>query len=369
MADRSSNRILTINSGSSSIKFSLYDMGKGETGILQGEAKGIGLPSGSFRVEGGSGPGSIREPAAFRDHASALNRIVDYLRHEPAAGDLSGVGHRLVHGGRKFIEPHLITVDLIRELNRLIPLAPDHLPHEIEAVRSFRQHYPRMKNVACFDTAFHTHMPGIAKVYPLPRGLRSQGILRYGFHGLSFEYITSELKKGEKGKTRRSRIIVAHLGNGASMAALRGGRSVDTTMGFSPAGGLVMSTRTGDLDPGVLLYLFKEKSLDLEAVNHVVNKEGGLLGISGVSPAMEELLRLEAKNKNAAEAVDLFCYQARKFLGSLAAVLGGLDLLVFTGGIGENAPAVRARICSDLGFLGIRLDPARNRINAPRISL
>jgi acetate kinase len=286
--------------------------------------------------------------------------MIQWLKRDAGAHPFEAVGHRLVHGGSRFSRTHLITPQLMATLDELIPYAPDHLPHEIEAIRVFMDSYPEAKEIACFDTAFHRTMPAIAQIYALPGDLRRHGVIRYGFHGLSYEYILSELRKEAGEEASEGRIIVAHLGNGASMAAVKGGRSVDTTMGFSPAGGLVMSTRSGDLDPGVILYLLKEKGLDVPGLNHMVNKEGGLLGVSGSSAAMEELLELEAKDQRAALAVELFCYQAKKFLGRLAAVLGGLDTLIFTGGIGENAASVRRRICENMEFLGIHLDPARN---------
>jgi acetate kinase len=366
MMEEQVQRILTINSGSSSIKFALYIMGRDETAVLSGGVGGIGAGSGVLRVKDAGGKSLVEKHLQLRNHDKALKEVVGWL--QASASHFDTVGHRLVHGGSKFIQPHLITPDLEGALEELIPLAPDHLPHEIKAIKVLRDSFPEVKQVGCFDTAFHRDMPEVAQIYPLPGDLRGQGVLRYGFHGLSYEYILGELRQEAGEETSRGRIVVAHLGNGASMAAVKEGKSMDTTMGFSPAGGLVMSTRSGDLDPGVILYLFKEKELDLRAVNRMVNKEGGLLGVSGASPAMEDLLALEAKDRQAALAVELFCYQARKFLGALAAVLGGLDTLVFTGGIGENAPSIRRRICANLEFLGIRLDSIRNDAHEPIIS-
>jgi acetate kinase len=242
------------------------------------------------------------------------------------------------------------------------------LPHEIDAVKEFSRFYPGMKQVACFDTAFHRTMPEVAQLYALPAEVRRHGIARYGFHGLSYEYILSELRRETGVEAAGGRVIVAHLGNGASMAAFRGGRSMDTTMGFTPAGGLVMSTRTGDLDPGVIVYLLKERRIDASLLNRMVNKQSGLLGVSGISSDMKELLDKEPADVRAANAVELFCYVAKKFLGALAAVLGGLDTLILTGGIGENSPPIRERICRGMEFLGIRLDTDRNNRNAGVIS-
>jgi acetate kinase len=368
MADKHFNRILTINSGSSSIKFSLYHMGRAETLVLSGSIGGIGFGSGIFHVKNADGRTLVERHLQPQNHGAALKEMIEWLQSSSTVNDLEAVGHRMVHGGNRFSRPHLVTPDLLETLDKLMPLAPDHLPHEINAVKVFKDSYPGVKQVACFDTAFHRNMPQVAQTYALPGDLRRQGVLRYGFHGLSYEYILGELRKEAGIEAFEGRIVVAHLGNGASMVALKGGKSIDTTMGFSPAGGLVMSTRSGDLDPGVILYLFNEKGLDVSAVNRMVNKEGGLLGVSGISPDMKDLLDVEAKNQHAAEAVELFCYQARKFLGALAAVLGGLDTLIFTGGIGENAPQIRRRISENMEFLGIRLDPIRNDANAPIIS-
>ncbi len=368
MMDKDVN-VLAVNSGSSSIKFAFYRMGKGEKKIWSGSLGGIGFETGYFRVKDAGGGILSAKDLRFNEHGEALAELLAWLQGRPSSERFDVVGHRLVHGGGRFNQPHRITPDLLRVIDELTPFAPDHLPHEIEAIRTFRSSYPRLQQVACFDTAFHRTMPEVAQVYPLSGDLRKEGILRYGFHGLSYEYLLQELGKEAGEEPLPQRIILAHLGNGASMAAVRDGRSIETTMGFSPAGGLVMSTRTGDLDPGVILYLLKEKGLGFGAVNRLVNKEGGLLGISGVSPGMEDLLRIAGANAQASLAVDLFCYQARKFLGGLAAVLGGLDMLVFTGGIGENAPPVRRRIVENLEFLGIHLDERRNGDNEPVISV
>jgi acetate kinase len=252
-------------------------------------------------------------------------------------------------------------------LEGLVPLAPDHLPQAIRAIHATGRTYPALPQVACFDTAFHRHMPAIAQRYALPREIVNSGVVRYGFHGLSYEYIMHQLRATAPAEAG-GRVIIAHLGNGASMAAVRAGVSVETTMGFTPAGGLVMGTRSGDLDPGVMLYLMRERSMTPGALNILVNQQAGLIAVSGTTSDMRDLLEHEASDPDAAEAIDLFCYQARKFVGALAAVLGGLDVLVFTGGIGEHAAPVRARICQGLDFLGIRIDAARNAAHAAVIS-
>ncbi len=359
-------RILTVNSGSSSIKFSLYRMGRQEELVSSGSVGGIGFASGFFHLKDDEGRTLIEKKLVLPDHGAALREITGWL--ETAGGDIDAVGHRLVHGGSAYAEPHLITAELLAALDGLIPFAPDHLPHEINAVKEFGRFYPGLKQVACFDTAFHRTMPKVAQLYALPEEVRRHGVVRYGFHGLSYEYLLGELRREAGTEAGGGRVIIAHLGNGASMAAFRGGRSMDTTMGFTPAGGLVMSTRSGDLDPGVLIYLLKDKGMDITAVNRLVNKEAGLIGVSGTSSDMKDLLDSERKDPRAADAVELFCYQAKKFLGALTAVLGGLDTLVFTGGIGENSPVIRERICRDAEFLGIRLDSGRNEANRTVIS-
>ncbi len=368
MADRHLTLILTVNSGSSSIKFGLYRMGRAETMVLSGSVAGIGLDSGTFRASEGDGKVVIEKPLQLLEHSEALKELIEWLKNSQGRYHFDTVGHRLVHGGSRFSRPHLITPDLMETLDELMPFAPDHLPHEVNAIKVFKRYFPDVKQIACFDTGFHRDMPRVAQIYALPGDLSREGVLRYGFHGLSYEYILSELSKEVGVEASKGRVIIAHLGNGASMVAVKDGKSLDTTMGFSPAGGLVMSTRSGDLDPGVILYLLKEKKLGFFAVNRMVNKEGGLLGVSGTSPAIKDLLEAERKNPHAAEAVELFCYQARKFLGALTAVLGGVDTLIFTGGIGENAPSIRWRICKNMEFLGIHLDSGRNDANASIIS-
>jgi acetate kinase len=359
MSDGQQLRILTINSGSSSLKFSLYAVGASEELQLSGGLDQLGSEGSAFRARDRAGEVLIDETRDLPDHRAALGALFDWLRQQGHEQGIDAVGHRLVHGGAEFSRAHLVTGDLMQRVRELRPFAPDHLPHEIAAIEAVAERWPELRQVACFDTAFHRSMPKRARVYPLPRRLRREGVLRYGFHGLSYEYIVGELRR-RAGAEADGRLIIAHLGNGASMAAIRGGRSIETTMGFTPAGGLVMSTRSGDLDPGVIVYLLREKGLGAEEVNDLVNHDAGLLGVSGRSQYMKELLEAEGSDPRAAEAVDLFCYQARKHLGALAAVLGGLETLVFTGGMGENAPAIRERICAGMEFLGIRLDAARN---------
>jgi acetate kinase len=264
--------------------------------------------------------------------------------------------------------PEIVTQELLDELHRLRPYDPDHLPREIELIETFRQRHPKLIQVACFDTAFHTSMPRVAKLLPLPRRFNAKGIQRYGFHGLSYAYLMEELARLGDPAASKGRVILAHLGNGASLAAVRDGKSIDTSMGFTPTAGLVMSTRSGDLDPGIAPYLLRTEQMTTKQFYEMVNHQSGLLGISETSSDMRDLLAQEAADLRSAEAVALFCYQAKKWIGSFTAALGGLDTIVFAGGIGENAPPVRARICEGLAFLGLELDQARNAENAPLIS-
>jgi acetate kinase len=360
-------RILTINTGSSSLKVTLYEMGREETRILTGEVERIGVPDGRLCLTDGHGAMLIDQRGDFSDHGAALEEVLARLRQHHPEMSLDAVGHRVVHGGVDYQEPQRVTPKFIAILQRMVPMAPDHLPQSIRAMQVTVKAYPNVPQVACSDTAFHRHMPRIAQLYPLPRHFADEGLIRYGFHGLSYEYIMGELRTLVPNEAE-GRVIIAHLGGGASMAAMRGGISIETTMGFTPAGGLMMGTRPGDIDPGVLLYLLAEMKMTQAPLNELVNLGAGLLGVSGISADMRDLLESEATDERAAEAIALFCYQARKYLGAFTAVLGGLDTLVFTGGIGEHAASVRLRICEGLEFLGIRIDPLRNETHAPMIS-
>jgi acetate kinase len=360
----SGRNILTVNSGSSSMKFSLYALGKTERLILKGELGRIGVRRGFLQVKDHENRELTDQKLNLPDHEAALKTFFAWMKGHEAGENLHAVGHRLVHGGTDHVKPQRVSPALIEDLKRLAPLAPDHLPDEIKALEAVQRLFPGLSQVACFDTAFHRCMPHVAERYALPGSLYHEGLRRFGFHGLSCEYILQELAQ-EAGATAASgKLIVAHLGNGASMTAIEGGRSLDTTMGLTPTGGLVMSVRSGDLDPGVILYLLQEKGMTPEAVNHLVNQQAGLLGISGVSPDMQDLLAQSGAKPDAALAVDIFCYQARKFIGALAAAMGGIDTFVFTGGIGENSAIIRAKICEPLKFLGIRLDRDLNELNS-----
>jgi acetate kinase len=367
MPNQTVQRILTINTGSSSLKVAVYEMGRVGTRILSGEVERIGDPQGRLHVTDASGATLIDQRNHLADHGAALEALLAWLKVNRPDLSPSAVGHRVVHGGTHYQEPQRVTPEFIAILQGMVPIAPDHLPQSIRAMQVAIKAYPNLPQVACSDSAFHRRMPRIAQLYPLPRHLADEGLLRYGFHGLSYEYIMQELRALAR-KEPEGRVLIAHLGNGASMAAMRGGIGIDTTMGFTPAGGLMMGTRTGDLDPGVLLYLLAERKMTPAALNELVNQRAGLLGVSATSADMRDLLERESADAHAAEAVALFCYEAKKYLGALAAVLGGLDTLVFTGGIGEHAAPVRLRICEGMEFLGIRIDPRRNERHAPVIS-
>src|ERR671932_2212350 len=327
-------RLLTINTGSSSLKAALYRMWEGakETLELRAEASRIGDRGGGLRLADARGETLDERQDGLPDHATVLDALLSRLRDRGLdRDDLVAVGHRIVHGGDPHREPPRGRPEVLADLRALVPIDPNHLPQAIAAIEAVARAYPAVPQVACFDTAFHSRMPRVARLYALPSRLAEEGIIRYGFHGLSYEYVMGELRRLEP-EAAAGRVVVAHLGNGASMAAVRGGVGVDTTMGFTPTGGLVMGTRSGDLDPSVSLFLLEERSLTPTGVSDLVNKQAGLLGVSGTSADMRDLLDREAYDERAAEAVTLFCYQAKKFLGALAvAALGGLDALVFTG--------------------------------------
>ena len=336
--------------------------------MLSGAIERIGLRGGHFQIRDVSGKNMIDQQSDLSDHDAALKMLIEWLQRQFPGQVLDAVGHRVVHGGPKYSQPHFITSELLAVLKELIRLAPAHLPHELKAIRAVERYYPELKQVACFDTAFHRQMPEIAQRFPLPRSLWHEGVLRYGFHGLSYEYIMVKLREVAGTEAADGRIIIAHLGNGASMTAVKSGKGLDTTMGLTPAGGLMMGTRSGDLDPGVLLYLLEEKERSPSTVDYLVNQRSGLIGVSGSSSDMRDLLDREAGDPHASQAVEMYCYQAKKFIGALAAVLGGLDTLVFTAGVGANSPIIRERICHGLEFLGIKLDSSRNQSNAEVIS-
>ncbi len=357
--------ILVLNGGSSSIKFALFTLADPPQRELSGHLDRIGLP-GTKLTYAAAGAEPATCPVAAADQPAAAAFLLDWLEKQPAFAGVAAVGHRVVHG-LNHQAPERITPKLLAELRRLSAYDPEHLPGEIALIEALRKRHPKRPQFACFDTAFHRTMPRVAQQLPLPRRFEAQGLRRYGFHGLSYAYLLEELGR-VAGPAARGRVILAHLGNGASLAAVRDGQSQDTSMGFTPAGGLPMGTRPGDLDPGVAAYLLQTGGLTPSQFTHLINHESGLLGISETSADMQDLLARQATDERAAEAVEYFCYQARKWVGAFAAVLGGLDTLVFSGGIGEHAAEVRARICAGLGFLGLELDEARNTAHAALIS-
>jgi acetate kinase len=363
--------VLVLNGGSSSIKFAVYELGAPGTAPqrgLSGQLDRIGQPEARFTVRASAGAPPSSQPVAVASPAAAGQWLVAWLTQQPALAAVRAVGHRVVFGGPAHHAPEVVTPALLADLKQLIAYDPDHLPAAIALIEDVAARYPRLRQVACFDTAFHHHMPRVAQQLPLPRRFAAQGLRRYGFHGLSYAYLLEELARQAGPGAAQERVILAHLGSGASLAAVLGGQSQDTSMGFTPAAGLVMGTRPGDLDPGVVAYLMQHEQMMASQFNQLINHESGLLGVSETSADMQDLLAAQATDARAAEAVELFCYQARKWVGAYAAVLGGLDTLVFSGGIGAHAAEVRARICTGLGFLGIELDAAHNATHASVIS-
>src|SRR5215471_17744640 len=360
---RAEHVILCVNSGSSSLKFALYCLGElEETRIAAGAVEGIGLPAGQLWIRNKNNDVLVDIRRDFPEHDAAAEAVSEAAKNSgfprPAA-----VGHRVVHGGPHHSAAERVNAFLLRKLRELIPFAPLHLPSAIQGIEAVSERFPGLPQAACFDTAFHRRMPEVAQRLPLSHDLWDEGVRRYGFHGLSYEYIVFAL-----GARAQGRLVIAHLGNGASLAAVLDGQPFDTTMSFTPTGDLMMGTRSGDLDPGVLLHLMREKSFDHDRLDHAVNEHAGLLGVSGISPDMKILLEQKEREPRAAQAVELFCYQLRKHIGAMTAVLGGLDTLVFTGGIGEHAATVRWDVCRELAYLGIRLDAERNATHAEIIS-
>ena len=355
--------VLSINGGSSSIRFAVYEVGETPRRRLDGKVERIGASGTELIVNNAVGTPQAPWRLAAADHRMAVDALLNWLEAQPVFASVKAVGHRVVHG-MKHSEPERVTSKLLAELHRITPYDPEHLPREIGLIEAFRRRHPTLPQVACFDTAFHRTMPRVAKLLPIPRRYGVRGVERYGFHGLSYAYLMEELRRLDPAAAK-GRVILAHLGNGASLAAVRHGKSIDTSMGFTPTSGVVMSTRTGDLDPGLVYYLARTERMTAARFQRMANHESGLLGVSGTSSDVRDLLAKEAGDVRAAEAVSLFCYQVKKWIGSFAAALGGVDTLVFSGGIGEHSPLVRERICDGLGFLGIELNRKRNARNAP----
>lgn len=360
-------RVLTLNGGSSSIKFAVYEVGKSPKRGLYGKIDRIGLTGTSLTFTDPIINQQESCSVGGSDHSTAVNFLVDWLEKQTIFGSITAIGHRVVHG-MEHTEPEQITGELISELNRISAYDPDHLPSEIELIEAFRTRHPNLTQIACFDTAFHQTMPRVAQLLPIPRRFDAKGIRRYGFHGISYTYLLEELARIAGDETAQGRVILAHLGSGASLAAVRDGKSMDTSMGFTPTAGLPMGTRPGDLDPGVIWYIMQSEQLTPNQFSNLINHESGLLGVSETSSDMRDLLDRQSVDFRAAEAVKLFCYQTRKWIGAFSAVLGGLETLVFSGGIGEKSPEIRSRVCYGLNYLGIDLDEHRNAANAPLIS-
>ena len=361
-------RVLTVNNGSSSIKFALFEAGEPLRRILEGGIDRIGMPESIFRVKGLNQADSFSRAVTAPDYSAAVAVLMDWIAERSGRDSLAAVGHRVVHGGPKYSKPQRITAELVEELHRLSAFDPEHLPEEILLTSAFHRRFPDLPQVACFDTAFHHDLPRVAQLLPIPRRYEAQGVRRYGFHGLSYEFLMGELARLAGPQMAQGRVILAHLGNGVSLAAVRGGKSMDTSMSFTPTAGVPMSTRSGDLDPGLVWYLTRADNLSAKQFNEMVNFKSGLLGVSETSSDMRDLINREKQDVRAAEAVALFCYQVKKWIGAFAAALGGVGTLVFAGGIGENAPLVRARICDGLGFLGIEVEEGPNTANEGVIS-
>jgi len=355
--------ILTINGGSSSIKFALFELGNIPGKIYYGQLTRVGTNGTRFTVN--SEMKSV--PITATTYEGAIDYLISWLEANIQFSGVKAIGHRIVHG-MQHTEPCLITTELLKDLTIISAYDPDHLPYEILLIKGFKKAHLDISQYACFDTDFHKDMPQVAKLLPIPRRFDKLGIHRYGFHGLSYQYLMQELELLAGKQIAHGRIIIAHLGNGASLAAIKHGKSIDTSMGFTPDSGVPMSTRTGDLDPGVAWFMMQSEQLTPKQFNHLISCESGLLGISETSGDMYDLLQLEGTDIRAAEAVGLFCYQVKKWIGGFAAALGGLDAIIFTGGIGENSPAIRARICEGMGFLGIEINDERNHKNAEFIS-
>lgn len=367
-SNRSQPHVLAVNAGSSSIKFALYEAVQPLLRRLRGKVERIGLPGPMLTIDDSVNAGVQNQAIDIRDHIGAAGTLIDWLEEAGLLSVVKAVGHRVVHGGSRYSAPARIDDGLLQTLRGISAYSPEHLPRELDLIERFRQRLPNVQQVGCFDTAFHREMPRVAQLLPIPRRFDEKGIRRFGFHGLSYAFLMEELERVAGTDTSRGRVILAHLGNGSSLAAVRQGKCIDTTMAFTPAAGVPMSTRSGDLDPGLAWYLARNENMSAEQFHRMVNHESGLLGVSETSSDIRDLLAREAADVRAAEAVALYCYQVKKTIGAFAAALGGLDMLVFSGGIGENSTVVRQRICEGLEYLGVALDPGNNATNEAVIS-
>jgi acetate kinase len=360
--------ILTLNGGSSSLKFALFEAAQPLKLLYSGKIERIGSSNSSFEIIDHAKDTTEQMKVQATSHEAGLEPLLKALQARNDLAALSGIGHRVVHGGQRYRQPTLVDDEMMRYLEEITPYDPEHLPAEIAMIRAAANRFPHFRQIACFDTAFHRDLPLVAALLPIPRRYFEQGIQRYGFHGLSYSYLMKALSRAAGDQAANGRVILAHLGNGASMAAVFNGKSIDTSMAFTPTAGLVMGTRTGDLDPGIGVYLSKTEKMSPDQFYHMANFESGMQGVSETSSDMRDLLDHEAADLRAADAIRLFCYSARKMIGAYAAALGGLDTLIFSGGIGENAPTIRARICEGLDFLGILVDQQLNEANSALIS-
>jgi len=364
--------LLTLNAGSSSIKFAIFAPNGPPTRILSGKIERIGLSDTKFAVKSHVYPSAnIEAPPLLNkvsSYSEAIQALVVWLEKEFDQLKIGAVSHRVVHGGHLYTAPQIISPAMVNELKRLCPFDPEHLPNEILLIETLQQRFPKLQQIACFDTAFHHNMPRVGQLLAIPRRYQEKGLRRYGFHGLSYNFLMQELTRIADEKIANGRIVLAHLGSGASLAAVHRGQSVDTSMGFTPNSGVTMSTRTGDIEPGLSTYLMQSENLTPQQFNELVNFESGLLGISETSSDIRDLLDKQQTDHRAAEAIALFCYQIKKQIGAYAASLGGLDALVFSGGIGENSAEVRSKICDGLEFLGIDINVTNNQENTLIIS-
>ena len=359
---------VVVNAGSSSLKFSVYRRAENDSWTLEarGQVEGIGTSPQFSAKDGADKPiGDVALDPTIRDARAALGFVANWLRDRYHGAHVCGVGHRVVHGGAQYSGPTIVTPEVLENLRALIPLAPLHQPYNLSAIEAVWERLPGVAQVVCFDTSFHRGQPAVAQLVPLPREIRDAGVQRYGFHGLSYEYIASVLPSVAP-EIAGGRVVVAHLGSGASLCALKGGKSVDSTLGFTALDGLCMGTRPGALDPGVVLYLFQALGLSVKEVETILYKKSGLIGISGISNDMRSLLA--SNEPDARLALDYFVYRAAKEIAAMTAALGGIDGLVFTAGIGENSPEIRKRICVASAWLGVELDEDANARKAPRIT-
>ena len=359
--------LLVINPGSSSVKAMAYDESELERALYSVSIEGIGTGKATLL------PGAVFDENTIKyvdvpDYLTAVRLIREWFEKEVSEAVISAVGYRVVHGGDRYRKPTKINTDVIEYLRSISSLASNHMPGAIDCIKAFQAVYPEVVHVACFDTAFFSDIPQVSRTLPIPKGISKEGVRRYGFHGLSYEYLLESFRKHEGELAARGRVILAHMGNGVSLTACYDGRPIDTTMGFTPVSGVPMSTRTGDIEPGIIFYLMQEKGMTVEEVSDIVTKKSGLLGISDDTSDMYHLLQHQHENESSALAVEYFCYEIKKQMGAYIAILGGVDSIIFAGGIGERSAEIRARILEGLGFVGIVIDPERNNENARLIS-